>query len=282
MLIIRKRIFLAVLVLTILVSAAASVQFAYFAAANPGGSSVPELAMPVEYLNYTITWVNGTLWAKIDGTYPIQMLKQPDCPLPDELPMHYPTPPGTTNVKVWLNDTELSWSNFTRYNPSGLHHTAIGDWAVISSVLSPVSEFFTMRIHYEHPLEIVNGSYLFLYDLNISPYLSEESSNSTAYFTIRMETNSTNLQAFTTGTIDGAWTPIEFTVSKEGATNTVKIKMHSELSKPLLGDLVVMFSDAVIPEVSFWIIPIFLGAAVLVGMVLKVSGKRLFHFRPRG
>ena len=48
------------------------------ATANPEGS-IPNLSMPVEYINYTITSINGTLWAKIDGDYPIYLLKQMDC-----------------------------------------------------------------------------------------------------------------------------------------------------------------------------------------------------------
>jgi hypothetical protein len=34
--------------------------------------------MPEEQVNYTITKVNGTLWAKIDGTYPLRILTEAD------------------------------------------------------------------------------------------------------------------------------------------------------------------------------------------------------------
>ena len=208
-----------VFILALLILTLAGTLLVDFASANPDGS-LPVLAMPVEYVNYTITRVNGTLWAKIDGNYPIYPLKPSDCAFNGELPMVYPMPPGTTNIHVTLGDRELSWINYTEAYPEASHHTAIGDWWMIYSVLSPVSDFFELKIHYEHPLEVVNGSYLFLYDLNISPYLSPQSNNSTAYFTIRMEANTTNLHAYTTGMSDVAaeWKTISYTTTKESGT----------------------------------------------------------------
>jgi hypothetical protein len=81
------------------------------AVANPDSETLPVLAMPVEYVNYTITCVNGTLWAKIDGTYPLHVLAESDgassC-VPAELLMVYPTPLGTTNIHMSVNGTELA------------------------------------------------------------------------------------------------------------------------------------------------------------------------------
>ena len=113
---------------------------------------------------------------------------------------------------------------------------------MVAAAISPVSEDFTLGIHYEHPLQMVNGSFLFLYDLNISPYLSAESNNSTAYFTVRMQANTTDIKAFTTET-DTKWNPINYTTSKDGDVDVVSVVMHSEYGKPLLGDLVVEFSS---------------------------------------
>jgi len=254
------------LILTLLTSALAGLGSINLASANPDWS-FPTLAMPVEYVNYTITRVNGTLWAKIDGDYPIYVLNQSDCSFNGELPMVYPMPPGTSNIHVFLGDKELSWTNYTEVYPDALHHTAIGDWWMIYSVVSPVSDYFELKIHYEHPLQIVNGSYLFLYDLNISPYLSPQSNNSTAYFTIRMETNTTNLHAYTTET-DTDWNPINYTSTKEGSTEVVAIQMYSEYSKPLLGDLVVVFSDAdQVPEFPIWVLPALIMAVFFITLV---------------
>ena len=247
--------------------------FVKSAYSNPDGS-FPLLAIPEEYVNYTITSVNGTLWAKIDGNYPIYLVNQSDYAFYGELPMVYPMPPGTTNIHVIFGDKELRWVNYTESYPEAKHHTAIGDWWMIYSVLSNVSNFFVLKIHYEHPLEMVNGSYRFLYDLNINPYLSAQNSNSTAYFTIRMETNTTNLKVHTTET-DIKWNPINYTTSKEGSTEITDIQMHSEHSKPLLGDLVVTFSEVdQVPEFPSWIIQLPVIAMVIVAAGLLVYFKK--------
>jgi hypothetical protein len=68
------------------------------AAANPEGS-LPNLSMPVEYVNYTITSRNGALWAGIDGYYPIYVSEQPECVFSGDLPMVYPMPPNRSPVK---------------------------------------------------------------------------------------------------------------------------------------------------------------------------------------
>jgi hypothetical protein len=266
----KKSLLAATFVLMLLFSVLAGMQFVNLAAANPDPSNLI-IAMPEEYINYTITCVNGTLWAKIDGTYPIYLLSESEgdsqCVPLDELPMVYPTPPGTTNIHVKMNETELDWSNY----PHDTHHTAIGDWDMIYCVIAPVSDYFVLKIHYEHPVQLVNGSYLFLYDLNIREYLSPWSPNSTAYFTIRMETNISNLQAYTTET-DSIWNPINYTSSQEGTTEIVAIQMHSEYSKPLLGDLAITFSGAetettAVP--SWIIIPILLIAALLAVILYR-------------
>jgi hypothetical protein len=256
------------LVVALIVSSLLGSMFVKPASANPEGS-FPNLAMPVEYVNYTITSVNGSLWAKIDGYYPITVLKQPDCSFNGELPMVYPMPPDTTNIHIFLDYNELSWSNYTESYPEMLHHTAIGDWWMVYTVLEGVSDSFVLKIHYEHPLEVVNGSYLFLYDLNISPYLSAQISNSTAYFTIRMQTDTTNITAYTTET-DSKWNPLNYTISKEGSTEIVAIQMHSAYDKSLMGDLVVMFNETnQAPEFPLWALPALTTATLLATLVYR-------------
>jgi hypothetical protein len=255
----------AAFIFTLLMSAG----LANLVAANPDTSNLI-MAMPEEYIHYTITHVNGTLWAQIDGTYPLQILAETDSAslcLPTELPMVYPTPPGTTNIYVSVNHAELDWSNY----PYDTHHTAIGEWSMIYCVIKPVQETFLLKIHYEHPVQRVNGSYVFLYDLNISPYLSFQSPNSTAYFTICMDANVSNLQAYTTQT-DSMWNPINYTKTQEGTTQLITLQMHSEYSKPLLGDLAIMFSDAgaETTEVTSWVVvPLILIAALLVFIIYR-------------
>jgi hypothetical protein len=241
----REKIFSIIVIVSLFISVYSSLQFVPPVSADLD-NSIPTLSMPIEHVNYTITSINSTLWAKIDGEYPIYIQNQ----FTGDMPMVYPMPPGTTNIHVWLDGQELSWSNFTQSNPDALHQTALGDWWMIYSVLANVSGSFTLRIHYEHPLEMVNGSYLFLYDLNISPYLSEQNENSSAYFTVRMETNFTNINAYTAppDSVASDWKPINYTTTTENSTTVVSILMYSESpgisGKPLPGDLVVEFSSA--------------------------------------
>lgn len=237
------------------------------------------LAMPEEYVNYTITRVNGTLWARIDGTYPIHLLNASNgtgqCTL-DELPMVYPTPPGTTNIHVKVNGTELTWSNYTQAYPGSMHHTAIGDWPMIFCVVGPVSSDFLLTIHYEHPLEMVNGSYLFLYDLNISPYLSPLSNSSTAYFTLRLETAHQDIRVYTAES-DSVWNPKNFTLISESGVDVVSIQLRSVFGKPLAGDLVVIVDDSsskVPEEFPYWLV---------IALILVVAGllTALVYFKKR-
>ena len=269
MLVLATKKLAAALILLFLFSAVAGL--ADLVTANPEG--VTGIAMPEEYIDYTISSVNGSLWAKIDGTYPLRLITEsggaPSC-VPDELPMVYPMPPNTTNIHVQVDEAELAWSDY----PYDTHHTAIGDWSMIFCVNAPVQDHFVLKIHYEHPLEQVNGSSLFLYDLNISPYLSEWNPNSTAYFTIRLEENVANLRAYTTET-DSVWNPMNFTVSQDGAAKVMTVQMYSEYDKPLLGDLVVMFSaaDAETAEaVTLWAVVLLV---VIVALLIFVIYRKM-------
>jgi hypothetical protein len=219
--------------------------------ANPQPISM--LRMPEEYISYTITRVNGSLWAKVDGTYPIYKLDI-ECHdqmfwtnntvftfTGDALPMVYPTPPATTNISVKKDETELSWSNYTQIYHEATHYTALGDWSMISSTIYQVVDNFTLRIHYEHPIEQVNGSYMFLYDLNISPYLSPWSNKSIANFNIRFKMNYTDLQVNAI-TVNGTMNPLNYTIVKD-ETEAITLQVVSEYSKPLLGDILIAFTE---------------------------------------
>lgn len=94
--------------------------FANLASAESDDAAFPVLSMPVEHVNYIITSINGSLWAKTDGTYPMQLLNQSNLKTPYLLPMVYPTPPETTNIKITLDDKNLDYSNYTQGNPSFL------------------------------------------------------------------------------------------------------------------------------------------------------------------
>jgi len=219
-----------------------------------------QLAMPEEYLNYTISVVNGTLWAKIDGTYPMQL--SPEYAFL-ELPMVYPTPPNTTNIHIWLDDVELNWSNFSEIDPAATHHTDIGNWQMIYALVAPSSPDFALKIHYEHPVQVINGTYTFLYDLNISPYLSPSIPNSTAHFSIRVETNCSGVNVYTTG-FNGTWNTMNYTTAKYSNVETITFDIVSEYAKPLWGDIAVSLLNAQIPEFQAGIVMAAAVAAVTV------------------
>ena len=201
----------------------------------------PNLSMPEEYINYTITNRNGSLWAIVEGKYPITILNNTDNSQ-IELPMVYPTPPNTKNIQIKLNGKELSWTNYSLLYPDLFHHTAIGDWSMVYCLLENVSDSFLLEIQYEHPTQKENQNYQFLYDLNINPYLSDESPKSTAYFTINFESEISNIQLFTTKT-DTTWTPLNYSLQEEESNKIVTCQINSEYLEPLQGDLVVSFED---------------------------------------
>ena len=273
---VRKKRLLATTILSMLLfSAVAAVQPVNSEEANLL-SSPTLIAMPEEYINYTITSVNGSLWAKIDGTYPlhIQFGPEQEYMWDAALPLVYPTPPDTTNIIVKMNETELSWSNYTEIYPEALHHTAIGDWPMINCTIYPIPEYFTLKIHYEHPVMLMNGSYTFLYDLNISPYLSEWSTKSTAYFTIHMETNYTSLHVNAIAT-DETLTPINYTTTRDDTAETITFQIVSEYSKPLLGDILITFTTSKAPSaVEFSYLLIILPIAVIATLIVRIAYRR--------
>ncbi len=251
----------------LLLSAVATIQLVNSDEAN-ALPTAPLITMPEEYIDYTITTINGSLWAKIDGTYPLHVIGWSE-----PLLLVYPTPPGTTSISLKMDETELSWSNFTEIYPEALHFTALGNWSMINCTIHPVPEYFTLKIHYEHPVMLINGSHAFLYDLNISDYLSEWSNKSTAYFTIRMETNYTNLNINAIA-IDETLTPINYTTTTSGTAETVTFPIISEYAKPLLGDILVTFTATNAPtaiEISYLLIilPIAITAALLAHIAYK-------------
>jgi hypothetical protein len=189
--------------------------------------------------------------------------------------MVYPTPPNTTNMHIWLDDAELSWSNFSEIEPTAMHHTDIGDWQMIYCDIAPSSPDFVLKIHYEHPVQVINGTYTFLYDLNISPYLSPSAPKSTAHFSISVQANCSGINVYTTGN-NGIWSPMNYTSMKEGNAETVTFNIVSEYDKPLLGDIAVALVDAQVPE-----FPTGIFAAAAVAAATLVSFVVVFGARAR-
>jgi hypothetical protein len=235
----KKRELALVAVFVFLFSAAAWTNLVGFGNSLTADQTQPQTydaifpSMPQEYLNYTITSeANGSLWAKIDGLYPMHLTSA----IAEPMPMFYPTPPNTTNIKIKIDGNELNWINYSELDPEALHHTDIGDWQLIYCTINLASRDFLLEIHYEHPVEVINGSYTFLYDLNISPYLSPSTPNSTAHFRVQLHANVSGFDVYTTGISGGAWSPVTYLSTKTASGETATFDIVSEYDQPLHGD----------------------------------------------
>ena len=243
----------------------------------PSSAEMPLFSMPKEYLNYTITTKDGAPWAVIEGVYPIYCSNADE---QDTIAMVYPTPPGTTNISIKLNGVLLNWSDFAEQYPDGLHHTAIGDWSIIGTAFEP-SGYFILSIHYEHPIMQANGSYQFLYDLNISPYLSASNPSSTAYFTLKIDNAYSNIKVFTVPS-DSTRNPMEYVSQGQGALREVTFAVTSEYATPLPGDVIVTFDEAATGNQTFPTLTVavvlgvalFAAAAMLIAVILSGRKKR--------
>jgi parallel beta-helix repeat protein len=231
------------------------------------------LAMPEEYLKYTVTYVNGELWAQIDGAYPMHISIQPA----DAFPMLYPTPPGTVNMHIKLDGAEQAWRNYSEIDHSAVHYTDVGNWQMVYCTIQPTSTDFLLEIHYEHPIEVINGSSTFLYDLNIAPYLSASSVISTAHFQVQLPPNESNVAVYTTG-FSGTWKPLTYNSTDNDAGRTVTFDVVSEYGKPLLGDIAFVLGNPQIPEFTAWMLLV-----LVAGVTVAVVGFRLkvVHLRTR-
>ena len=229
--------------------------------------------MPIEYVNYTISIINGTLWATVDGDFPIQI---PSSQVGQALPMLYPTPPGTTNISIKLDGQKIDYSNYTQSYPNMLHYTYLGNWPMIICILQPTSNSFTMTIHYQHPIMQANGTYQFLYDLNISPYLSSDSNQSTAHFTVFFQINASDIHVYTVPgdssvDRDDKRTPINFDTSNVNGMQGITFSISSTYSNPVSGDELITFQETKlqIPEFTptATAYPIIVGAATATFVV---------------
>ena len=234
------------------------------AAQKPSTTNAFTLAMPQEYLNYTVADTNGTLWAEIDGIYPMHISSRPE----NGLPMIYPTPPNTKNIHVWLDGAELNWSSSGEVNSMELHYTDIGMWKTIYCQINPASNDFLLQIHYEHPIQVINGSFTFLYDLNISPYLSPSSTQSIAYFNIQIPTNLSHLNVYRTGS-NGSWTRINYNSAQNDTVEIAIFNVVSKYSEPLLGDVAFVLGNSQIPELPALIIFPLITAVTLLNILVK-------------
>lgn len=209
------------------------VRFVAFVTANP--IPIPTLSMPEEYINATLSVVDGKLFARVDGIYPFHNVNY------TTVRMDYPAPPDATNISVKMNETSLEWTYDNATYP-----TVIGDWPMINWTISSLPNFayFTIETSYEHHIPITNGTRTFLYAMGTGRFLKTYAKQTTAYVNIRMETNYTDLDVYTIGYVNGAWTwkPANYTVIQEDTTEIITLNVTSSMFNPLIEDLMLTFS----------------------------------------
>ncbi len=240
--------------------------------ASDSQPALQSISMPVEYVNYKVSTINGSLWATVDGTFPI------DIPLDwvgQGLPMLYPTPPGVTNISIEVDGQKVDYSNFTQANPDALHYTYLGEWPMIMCIIQPASSDFLMTIHYQHPIPLINGTYMFLYDLNISPYLSNSSTQSTAYFSILFTANCTDINVYTVPGDSSiprgsTRTPVNFIITKETDAQTVAFNITSSYTQPVPGDELITFQN---PQNQIPEFPSTISLALIITATLAMAVK---------
>ena len=237
--------------------------------------SIPSVSLPVEYVNYTVSTINGILWATVDGTFPMQI---PQARVGQELPMVYPTPPGVTNISLKLNGQPVNFSNLTQSSSESLHYTYLGYLPMIFFLIQPASSNFVLTIHYEHPIVWANGKDMFLYDLNISPYLSNFSTTSAAHFTVVFKANCTDINVYTVPgdssvARNEVRTAVNFMLSSKNGTQVVSFTITSDYAQPVPGDELVTFNteQTQIPEFqsNILIMSAFLAASAMALLLLR-------------
>jgi hypothetical protein len=124
---------------------------------------------------------------------------------------------------------------------------------------------------------VINGSYKFLYDLNIQEYLSAACNSSVAHFTIAIDLNYANLKVNTVDSETEALKPIDY-VTLGDKNDVIKIDEVSEFGKALPGDLLVSFSAAEMNGNGNFSMMV---AAIAVGLFFVSSVSALVYWKKR-
>ncbi|MEM0253453.1 MAG: NosD domain-containing protein [Candidatus Bathyarchaeia archaeon] len=239
----------------------------------------PLVAMPREYINCAICLIGSETWARVEGVYVMRKIfgagerfhvnSHEYLVLSDELSMAYPMPPKSRNISIKIDGLTISWSNYTEINPQALYLTALGKWPMIRFKIDKTPNNFTLRVYYEYPLSKVNGSYIFLYALNVSPYLTPWSPNSTAILTIRMETPYEDLGVYLVSPT-GIWHPLNYTIMDESGVKSIRLQLVSEYPNPIQGDIVIKFTTMT-QQNWLWIIVVITVIAITTALAYMLK-----------
>jgi hypothetical protein len=232
----------------------------------------PIVQMDQEQVNVTISSVNGTFWATVDAVYPMrEVYKYGDtftrfgfnCSVKyNELDMHYPVPPNTTNLSIMMDGVEVNWVESTRtYH---LHFTNLPE---VQWTVSPVLSNYTFTIHYEYPIAVIEGELSFLYSMGSRQGLDETGystswmQNSSANMNIHVDFDAANLTAYAVDGF-GQLHQLNFTSTPNEKGQTLQLTVNSSADESAYGVLLT-FQEATPTTPEFSSTTILAGALVL-------------------
>jgi hypothetical protein len=203
--------------------------------ANP--IPLDRLIMPEEYIDAEIYLIDDAVWAKVNGTYPFYTVTSLE-----NTSMYYPVPSDVEKVAVEMDNMTLSW-NYTYEN----YPTVIGVFPMINWTIKPVPNNFTIRTHYEHPVPIMDGSYMFLYAMGTGRYLRYYAKETTAYVTVSVGVDIADdedyINVYTIGynktTGDWIWKQANYSVSQLDDVWVITFSVVSEEFHPLVEDFLI-------------------------------------------
>lgn len=190
-----------------------------------------------EDINATISHAGPVVQANVNGTY---VFWAPGTP-PTEATMYYPVPSSASNISVKIDETTLAWNwNNTHYD------TVIGDYPFINWTITLVpNSGFTISVHYEHPVPLIEGKYKFLYAFgtarltrfkycpaNITTYISKDVAHTEDDIDVYLVTPQLEPAYYTMTSLDEVW-KVRYT--EENTTGTKDFLITIKKNPPVGG-----------------------------------------------
>jgi len=186
----------------------------------------PPASMPLEDMKIQIQAMEGGLHAQFSGDFTFDYI-------PNEVYlMLFPVPPDATNIQVYQDEVEISWTwsseKYTTILPE-IPTIPMIDW---EGPFPTAGCIFT--VEYEHKLIERPEEFIFFYALGTGKYFQTYDKSTTAYFDIKFPS---------TYKVGGVWLdndPHEYEVLTMGDISQLTIVVQSEFG-PIKNDLIVSF-----------------------------------------
>ena len=184
----------------------------------------PPASMPLEDMKINIQTIEGSLCAQFSGDFTFNYI-------PDEVfLMMFPVPPDVTDIQVYQDDVERSWSwsseNYSTILPE-MPSIPMIEWE------GPFpTERCVFTVEYEHGLIERPEEYIFFYALGTGKYFQTYDKTTTAYFNIRFPST------YKVESVQLDNDPHDYQVLPMGNISQLKIVVQSEFG-PITKDLLV-------------------------------------------